>query len=186
MNLRSLSTERLKAFVQSHGKVLNQRLVAIEKAGLETYPAYQYISSRLSSDKTSLSKSGHLKLNIGVRGKSRNELLEIATIIDNFENAKTSTISGIRKTNKIIKKKTEQKIGVHFTEEQFGKFWSSLAVDSFKSKFGSGQVVNLLKKYGIDDALDIIEVSDLKGIDSLFEVEEEVKQRYNSSVDYNF
>ena len=186
MNLRTLSTERLKAFVQSHGKVVNQRLVAIEKAGLETYPAYQYISSRLSPDMTSLSRSGHLKLNIGVRGKTRNELLEIATIIDNFEKAKTSTIKGIRLVNKDIKKKTQQKTGIQFTEEQFGKFWSSLAVDSFKSKFGSGQVVNLLKKYGIDDALDIIEVSDLKGFDSLFEIEEEVKQRYDASVDYNF
>ena len=186
MNLRTLSTERLKAFVQSHGKVVNQRLVAIEKAGLETYPAYQYIASRLSTDKTSLSKSGHLKLNIGVRGKSRNELLEIATIIQNFEKAKSSTISGIRKINKTIKKRTEQKTGVKFTEEQLGRFWSSMAVDSFKSKFSSGQVVNLLKKYGINKALDIIEDSDLRGIDSLFEIEEEIKQRYDSSVDYNF
>lgn len=186
MNLRSLSTERLKAFVKSHGKVVNQRLVAIEKAGLETYPAYQYIASRLSSDKTSISKSGHLKLNIGVRGKSRNELLEIAAIIDNFEKAKTSTIKGIRIVNKDIKKKTEERTGVQFTDEQFGKFWSSLAVDSFKTKFGSGQVVNLLKKYGINEALDIIEQSELRGIDTLFEIEEELKQRYTSSVDYNF
>lgn len=186
MNLRTLSTERLKAFVQSHGKVVNNRLVAIEKAGLEAYPAYQYISSRLSPDKTSLSKSGHLKINIGVRGKSRNELLEIATIIQNFEKAKSSTIGGIRKINKTIKQRTEQKTGVKFTEEQMGKFWSSMAVDSFKSKFGSGQIVNLLKKYGIDEALDIIEVSDLKRVDSLFEVEEEVRQRYSESVDYNF
>ena len=185
MNLRSLSTERLKAFVQSHGKVVNQRLVALEKAGLETYPAYQYISSRLSDDMTSLSRSGHLKLNIGVRGKTRNDLLEIATIIDNFETAKTSTITGIRKVNKNIKQRTEQKTGVNFTEEQFGKFWSSLAVESFKSKFGSGQVVNLLKKYGINEALDIIDESELRGIDSLFEIEE-LKQRFNSSVDYNF
>ena len=186
MNLRTVSTERLKAFVQSHGKVANQRLVALENAGLETYPAYQYISSRLSPDKTSLSKSGHLKLNIGIRGKSRNDLLEIATIIENFEKAKTSTVSGIRKVNKTIKQKTEQKIVVHVTDEQFGKFWSSLAVDSFKSKFGSGQVVNLLKKYRIDEALDIIEQSEIRGFDSLFEIEEELKQRYNSSVDYNF
>ena len=186
MNLRTLSSERLKAFVQSHGKVVNQRLVAIEKAGLETYPAYQYISSRLSPDMTSLSRSGHLKLNIGVRGKSRNELLEIATIIQNFEKAKSSTISRIRKINKTIKQRTEQKTGVQFTEEQLGRFWSSMALDSFKSKFGSGQVVNLLKKYGINEALDIIEQSELRGIDSLFEIEEELKQRYNSSVDYNF
>ena len=186
MNLRTLSTERLKAFVHSHGKVVNQRLVALEKAGFETYPAYQYISSRLSDDMTSLSRSGHLKLNIGVRGKTRNDLLEIATIIDNFEKAKSSTIGGIRKIIKTIMQRTEQKTGVHFTEEQFGKFWSSIAVDSFKSKFGSGQVVNLLKKYGINEALDIIEESEMRGIDSLFEIEEEIKQRYNSSEDYNF
>ena len=186
MNLRTLSTERLKAFVQSHGKVVNQRLVALEKAGLETYPAYQYVSSRLSPDMTSLSRSGHLKLNIGVRGKTRNELLEIATIIDNFEKAKTSTIKGIRLVNKDIKRKTEERIGVKFTNEQFGKFWASLAVGSFKNRFGSGQVVNMVKKYGIDEALDIIEQSELRGIDSLFEIEEELKQRYDSSVDYNF
>ena len=186
MNLRTLSTERLKAFVQSHGKVVNQRLVALENAGLETYPAYQYISSRLSDDMTTLSRSGHLKLKIGVRNKSRNELLEIATIIDNFEKAKTSTIKGIRLVNKDIKKKTEERTGVKFTDEQFGKFWSNMAIDSFKSKFGSGQVVNLLKKYGFNEALDIIEKSELRGIDSLFEIEEELKQRYDSTVDYNF
>lgn len=186
MNLRTLSTERLKAFVQSHGKVVNQRLVALEKAGFETYPAYQYISSRLSDDMTTLSRSGHLKLKIVVRGKSRNEMLELATIIQNFEKAKTSTIKGIRIVNKDIKKKTEERTGVQFTDEQFGKFWSSLAVDSFKIKFGSGQVVNLLKKYGINEVLDIIEESELRGIDTLFEIEEELKQRYTSSVDYNF
>lgn len=186
MNLRTLSTERLKAFVQSHGKEANQRLVRLEKAGLETYPAYQYISSRLSPEMTSLSRSGHLKLNIGVRGKTRNELLEVASIIDNFEKAKTSTIKGIRLVNRDIKKKTEERTGVKFSDEQLGKFWTSMAVDSFKSKFGSGQVVNLLKKYGINEALDIIEESELRGIDSLFEIEEELKQRYNSSVDYNF
>ena len=186
MNLRTLSIERLKAFVQSHGKVVNQRLVALEKAGLETYPAYQYISSRLSQDKTSLSKSGHLKLNIGIRNKSRNELLEMATIIDNFEKAKTSTVSGIRKINEKVKSKTEQKTGLQFTDEQFGRFWSTKAVDSFKGKFGSGQVVKLLKKYGINEAMDIIEESDLRGFDSLFEIEEELQQRYNTSEDYNF
>lgn len=186
MNLRTLSTERLKVFVQSHGKVVNQRLVALENAGLETYPAYQYISSRLSDDMTTLSRSGHIKLKIGVRGKSRNELLEVATIIQNFEKAKTSTVSGIRKVNKDIKKKTEERIGVEFTDEQFGKFWTNLAVDSFKTKFGSGQVVNLLKKYGINEAANIIEESELRGIDTLFEIEEELKQRYNSLVDYNF
>lgn len=185
MNLRNLPTQRLKVFVQTRGKVVNQRLVTLEKYGLETYPAYQYISSRLSDDMTTLSRSGHLKLKIGVRGKSRNELLEIATVIQNFEKAKTSTVKGIRLLNKEIKNKTEERTGVKFTDDQFGKFWTSMAVDSFKTKFGSGQVVKLLKKYGINDALDIIEESDKLGIDSLFEIEE-LQQRYNTRVDYYF
>lgn len=186
MNLRTLSIQRLKAFVQSHGKAVNQRLVAIEKAGFETYPAYQYISSRLSPDMTSLSQSGHLKLNIGVRGKSRNELLEIATIIQNFEKAKTSTVKGIRLVNKDIKQKTEQRIGIKFTDEQFGKFWSNLAVDSFKTKFGSGQVVKMLKKYGIEEAFNIIEGVELRGITALFEIEDALRQNYDISDDFNF
>lgn len=92
----------------------------------------------------------------------------------------------LEKLIKQLSREQNKKTGVKFTEEQMGKFWSSMAVDSFKSKFGSGQIVNLLKKYGIDEALDIIEVSDLKRVDSLFEVEEEVRQRYSESVDYNF
>ena len=186
MNLRTLSTERLKAFVKSHGKVANQRLVALEKAGLETYPAYQYISSRLSSDKTSLSKSGHLKLNIGVRGKSRNELLEIATIIDNFEKAKTSTIGGIRKIYEKMKSKTEEKTGVQFTNEQFGRIWTNVAVESFISKFGSKQFVKLIKRFGIEEALNICQYVYEKNFDTLYEVEEFMKQKYDSTVDYNF
>lgn len=186
MNLRTLSTKRLKAFVQSHGKVANQRLVALEKAGLERYPAYQYISSRLSSDKTAISKSGHLKLNIGVRGKSRNELLEIATIIDNFEKAKTSTVKGIRAVNKDIKKKTEEKTGVQFTDDQFGKIWTIVAVESFISKFGSKQFVKLIKRYGIEEALNIVQYVYEKNFETLYEVEEYMKQKYDSTVDYNF
>lgn len=186
MNLRTLSTERLKAFVQSHGKVANQRLVALEKAGLETYPAYQYISSRLSQDKTSLSKSGHLKLNIGIRNKSRNELLEMATIIDNFEKAKTSTVSGIRKINEKVKSKTEQKTGLQFTDEQFGKIWTMTAAQSFISKFGSKQFIKLIKRFGIEDALDIVQIVYEKNFETLYEVEEYMKQKYDSTEDYNF
>lgn len=186
MNLRTLSTERLKVFVQSHGKVVNQRLVALENAGFETYPAYQYISSRLSPDKTSLSKSGHLKLNIAVRGKSRNELLEIATIIQNFEKAKTSTIGGIRKINEKVKYKTEEKTGVQFTDEQFGKIWTMAAVESFISKFGSKQFVKLIKRVGIEEAINICQIVYEKNFETLYEVEEYMKQKYDSSVDYNF
>ena len=186
MNLRTLSTERLKAFVRSHGKVINQRLVALEKAGMETYPAYQYISSRLSDDMTTLSRSGHLKLKIEVRGKSRNELLEIATIIQNFEKAKTSTVSGIRKVNKTIKLKTEQKTGVQFAEEQFGRIWTNATVESFISKFGSKQFVKLLKRVGIEEALNICQHVYEKNFETLYEVEEIMKQTYDSSVDYNF
>lgn len=186
MNLRTLSTERLKAFVQSHGKVVNQRLVALEKAGLETYPAYQYIASRLSDDMTTLSRSGHLKLKIGVRGKARNELLELATIIQNFEKAKTSTVSGIRKVNKTIRQRTEQKTGVKFTEEQFGKIWTHVAVESFISKFGSKQFIKLIKRYGIEEALNIVQIVYEKNFETLYEVEEFLKQKYDSTVDYNF
>lgn len=186
MNLRTLSTERLKAFVQSHGKVVNQRLVALENAGLETYPAYQYISSRLSDDMTTLSRSGHLKLKIGVRGKSRNELLEIATIIQKFEKAKTSTVKGIRALNKDIKKKTEEKTGFQFTDDQFGKIWTIAAVESFISKFGSKQFIKLIKRYGYEEAIDIVQHVYEKNFETLYEVEEYLKQKYDSSVDYNF
>lgn len=186
MNLRTLSTERLKAFVQSHGKVVNQRLVALENAGLETYPAYQYISSRLSDDMTTLSRSGHLKLKIGVRGKSRNELLEIATIIQNFEKAKSSTIGGIRKINEKVKSKTEEKTGVQFTEEQFGKVWANVAVQSFISKFGSKQFIKLIKRYRSEEAINIVQYVYEKNFETLYEVEDFIKQKYDSSVDYNF
>ena len=108
MNLNNLSTARLNAYVASHGKKVNQRLVTLEEYGQRNVFAYRYVSDSIPDYMKEKSQSGHLKLKIRTRGKSRNELLELATVIQNVENAKSSTLKGIKKTYNKMKRETEK------------------------------------------------------------------------------
>ena len=63
MNLNNLSTERLKAYVASRGKKVNQRLVTLEDYGQRNVFAYRYVSDNIPDYMKEKSQSGDLKLN---------------------------------------------------------------------------------------------------------------------------
>ena len=146
MYLNNLSTERLKAYISSHGKKVNQRLVTLEDYGQRNVFAYRYVSDKIPDYMKEKSQSGHLKINIRTRGKSRNELLELATVIHNVEKAKTSTLKGIKKTYDKMKKKTEEALGVDIPDYDFQRIFGQQAFIWFTERFGSKQYVRLVKE----------------------------------------
>ena len=180
MNLNNLSTERLKAYVASHGKKVNQRIVTLEKYGQRNVFAYRYVSDNIPDYMKEKSQSGHLKLNIKTRGKSRNELLELATVIQNVEKAKTSTIKGIKKTYNKMKRETEKALGLELSDKDFQKTFGEQAFKNFSEKFGSKQYVRMVKEYGYEDTQKAIEKAYRDNIQTLFDIESIInKNKFN-------
>ena len=171
MNLNNLSTERLKAYVASHGKKVNQRLVTLEDYGQRNVFAYRYVSDKIPDYMKEKSQSGHLKLNIKTRGKNRNELLELATVIRNVENAKTSTITGIKKTYNKMKRETEKALGVKLSDKDFKKTFGQQAFTNFSEKFGSKQYVRMVKEYGYEETQKAVEKAYRENIQTLYDIE---------------
>ena len=180
MNLNNLSTERLKAFVASHGKKVNQRLVTLEEYGQRNVFAYRYVSDNIPDYMKEKSQSGHLKLNIRTRGKSRNELLELATVIQNVEKAKTSTLKGIKKTYNKMKRETEKALGIELSDKDFHKTFGQQAFKNFSAKFGSKQYVRMVKEYGYKETQKAIEKAYSENIQTLFDIESIInKNKFN-------
>lgn len=172
MYLNNLSTERLKAYISSHGKKVNQRLVTLEDYGQRNVFAYRYVSDKIPDYMKEKSQSGHLKLNIRTRGKSRNELLELATVIQNVEKAKTSTLKGIKKTYEKMKKKTEESLGgINIPDDDFQQIFGQLAFVWFVERFGSKQYVRLVKEHGYKETQRVIEIAYKKKLETLMDVE---------------
>ena len=181
MNLNNLSTERLKDYVASHGKKVNQRLVTLEEYGQRNVFAYRYVSDKIPDYMKEKSKSGHLKLNIRTRGKNRNELLELATVIQNVENAKSSTLKGIKKTYNKMKRETEKALGVELSDKDFHKTFGQQAFKNFSEKFGSKQYVRMVKEYGYEETQKAIEKAYCDNIQTLFDIESIItKNKFNN------
>ena len=171
MNLNNLSTERLKAYVASHGKKVNQRIVTLEEYGQRNVFAYRYVSDNIPDYMKEKSQSGHLKLNIRTRGKKRNELLALATVIQNVENAKTSTLKGIKKTYNKMKRETEKALGVELSDNDFQKTFGQQAFKNFSDRFGSKQYVRMVKEYGYEETQKAIEKAYTDNIQTLYDIE---------------
>ena len=181
MNLNNLSTERLKAYVASHGKKVNQRIVTLEEYGQRNVFAYRYVSDNIPDYMKEKSASGHLKLNIRTRGKSRNELLELATVIQNVETAKTSTLKGIKRTYNKMKRETEKALGVELTDKDFQRTFGEEAFKNFSNKFGSKQYVRMVKEYGYKETQKAVEKAYRENIQTLFDIESIInKNKFNT------
>ena len=183
MNLNSLSTERLKAYISSHGKKVNQRIVTLEEYGQINVFAYRYVSDSIPDYMKEKSKSGHLKLNIKTRRKTRNELLELATVIQNVENAKTSTLKGIKKTYNKMKRETEKALGVELSDKDFQKTFGQQAFKNFSDKFGSKQYVRMVKEYGYEETQKAVEKAYRENIQTLYDIESIITN--NNFTNYN-
>lgn len=100
--ISSMSNKELRSYIANEGKRLNQQIVEIEKRGLQTASfAYEKLTSKpVYAQYLGNTKSGHTKINLATRNKSRSEMLQMANIIRKFSQSKTMTKSGIIEYNK--------------------------------------------------------------------------------------
>lgn len=158
--LNKLTAKQLAAYIENYGKTVNTRLTALEKKGYaESSLAFRYITEKdpHRGEYVTKSKSGYTKISLKTKGLSRNQLLAKATTIQGFLNAKTSAISGIKKAYaKSLNTFNERKN----TDLSWEEYKNLVTHDKWKAaskKFGSDQILAIIRKYNIEKAMEILD-----------------------------
>ena len=158
--LNKLTAKQLAGYIANYGKTVNTRLAELEKKGYaESSIAFRYITEKdpHRGEYVTKSKSGYTKISLKTRGLTRNQLLAKATTIQGLLNAKTSTISGTKKAyNKAFNTFNERKN----TKLSAAEYKDLVTHDKWKDaskKFGSDQILAIVRKYSVDKAMEILD-----------------------------
>ena len=158
--LNNLTAKQLAGYIANYGKTVNTRLSLLERKGYaESSLAFRYITEKDPHrwDYVTKSKSGYTKISLKTKGLSRNQLLAKATTIQGFLNAKTSTMSGIKKAyDKSLNTFNERKN----TKLSAAEYKNIVTHDKWKDaskKFGSDQILAIVRKYSVDKAMEILD-----------------------------
>ena len=158
--LNKLTAKQVAGYIANYGKTVNTRLSTLERKGYaESSLAFRYITEKDPHrwEYVTKSKSGYTKISLKTKGLTRNQLIAKATTIQGFLNAKTSTISGIKKAYyKSLKTFNEKKN----TKLSAAEYKNLVTHDKWKDaskKFGSDQILAIVRKHSFDKAMKILD-----------------------------
>lgn len=176
-SFRHYTDRQLIDYIKSIGKSANERLRTLEgkRKGYEDLSAssvaYQYILAQKERGNVNLSETskGEVKFNLKTKGLSHQELLERAQFIRDFSETTTSTISGIKSTQKMsfekfkeqYKKYTKQ--DYEGTYKDYSELYTNTIVQEYQNQYGSMEVENLVKTYGQDVAVKVMKKAVVSG-----------------------
>lgn len=169
-SFRHYTDRQLIDYIKSVGKSANERLRTLEgkRKGFEDLSgssvAYQYILAQKERGNVNLSETnkGELKFNLKTKGLSHQELLERAQFIRDFSETTTSTISGIKSTQKMsfekFKEQYKKATGQEYegSYKDYSELYTNTIVQEYQKQYGSMEVENLVKTYGQDVAVKVI------------------------------
>lgn len=158
--LNKLTAKQLAAYIANYGKTVNTRLSALEKKGYaESSLAFRYITEKDPHrwEYVTKSKSGYAKISLKTKGLSRNQLLAKATTIQGFLNAKTSTISGIKKAYDKSLNTLNKRKNINLSQEEYKDLVTHDKWKDASKKFGSDQILAIVRKYSVDKAMEILD-----------------------------
>ena len=181
-----LTKNQLAELLKKDVKIANQRIKRLEKAGYTDNNAYRYLTNHnLSGVKHS--KTGHITFSSATKNLKRNELLKRYNTVNKFLEAKTSTIKGIKsaykKSYETLKSKPIKGLE-KLTFNQYISIMESEALESFKSNFGSSQLVNLLNISRKDNINDIVNLINNSVGKTLIDIEAEIEDLQNNISDF--
>lgn len=145
-----MSKEELSKKVEKNYKKANDRLKALEKAGLtKASNAYRYIQREKYDDAEYLTKKGRFKK--PTKKMTRNDLLSEYVNLNRFLNeSKTSTVKGTKsrykEAYKTYVKKAKSVGNTPMSFEEYGDFWRSEKINKLMEHFGASDLVNFLSE----------------------------------------
>lgn len=166
--INSMTEGQLKEYIHTVGKAANQRLREMEKQGLQnSSAAYRFVKKQAGGEDYAFSKTGagQIKFNLRVRGRSFDELRHMVATIDDFMEAKSSTIGGIRDIYRQAADTFEEHFDGDFTKEDYVKFTETMSYTLFR---------NFEKIYGSQLAIEYSRKAESMGL-SWGEIEEAIR-----------
>lgn len=167
---RHYTDRQLIDYIKTVGKSANERLRTLEgkRKGFEDLSrssvAYQYILAQKERGNINLSETGEgeVKFNLKTKGLSHQELLERAQFIRDFSETTTSTITGIKSTQKMsfekfkeqYKKATKQ--DYEGTYKDYSELYTNTIVKEYQKMYGSDEAERLVATYGQEIAIKVM------------------------------
>lgn len=155
----------LIAYIRAEGKRANTALAEIQSKHKETESfAYDYVASRLGN-LTKTSKSGKLSFGLSTKGKTRGELMRLASAIKGYRTASTSTVGGISShyEKSFESLKNSDKVGKYIknmTRKEWSDITNTIGFKSFMKTFGSDRIFKVYNALeNKDDIFKILESS---------------------------
>lgn len=163
INSPTISIERLQKALEVEAKKANTRLRSIEKAGM-TKPSHAYKAIRDFAEDSrqfvKTDKSGNLRFNRSIKGRTREQLQEELNQLYIFNyRAKTSTISGINKTNEYIKQQTQNQNVTGTKSQAVQDFFNNMSAEEFEEFWDQKNIKQLYDMVGSDETIRIIELA---------------------------
>ena len=158
--LNKLTSKQLSEYIANYGKTVNTRLSTLERKGYaESSVAFRYITEKdpHRGEFVTKSKSGYTKISLKTRGLTRNQLLAKATTIQGFLNAKTSTISGIKKAYDKSLNTFNERNNAKLSAAEYKDLVTHDKWKDASKKFGSDQILAIVRKYSVDKSMEILD-----------------------------
>ena len=158
--------KQLINYIKSVGKAQNQRLRELEKRDLaKSSVAYKYLMKEKTRDNVNLTltQKGQIKFDLKTKGLTKNELLERAKFIRDFSDTKTSTVTGIKSSQDFsfeqFKNQYKKLTGNDYegTFADYSEMFTDKITQDYMSIYGSSEVENLIKSYGKNIAMEIMQ-----------------------------
>ena len=149
------------AQLQTLVKRANQRLRQLEKSGIsKSSVAYQKIQSQAYGNDLffSTTSKGQFKFNTNINKLSVKDFKKLKSKVETFLNAKTSTVSGVKKSQNKAYSTYKNKTGSKMSFKEFGEFWSSGIVQQHKMAYGSEQTELIRQTIEDNDSLTLEDV----------------------------
>ena len=186
--LNNLTAKQLAGYIENYGKTVNTRLSSLEKKGYaESSLAFRYITEKDPHrwEYVTKSKSGYTKISLKTKGLSRNQLLAKATTIQGFLNAKTSTLSGIKKAYEKSLNTLNERKNTNLSWEEYKNLVTHDKWKEASKKFSSDQILAIVRKYSVDKAIEILDnLDNFRTVRQMNKFAETIPQKGKFESDY--
>lgn len=145
IDLVKASTKELKSYIANEGKRLNQQIVSIEKSKKYSKAsfAYKHLTEKPQYARyLGVNKSGRTKIELSTRGKSRQELQQLAGVINKFIRMETITTKGIKAYYGRVFDSLRRKYPAleKFSDEELSDILTTEGIESAKGFDGSDRI----------------------------------------------
>lgn len=176
-----MSKEELAKKIEKNYKKANDRLKALEKAGLtKASNAYRYIERESYDNAEYLTTKGRFKK--PTKKMTRNELLSEYVNLNRFLNeSKTSTVKGTKSRYKEAYKTYALKVksagNTPMSFEEYGDFWRSAKINKIAESFNLSDLINYMSEREIkfaelENIADLLPDEDI----TLFDIENAIDE----------